>query len=238
MTAHEAWLFPELMPEEDDFHQVIRPLDYVFPSDNDLEIPTLRSDMQASALVAPVTRWGSVSRKESRNVGSWHFYTDDYRFEQIWTSPGDLVATGASVAIEPNFSALDDMPFAYGIQQIYKKRWVARWWQDQGIRIVADTFVGDKYWDLNFLGLPADWRSFGLRGQTNDPDLAIDVYKELKKWACGEDILFYVYSGGRAQIEALRKARIPCLVSDYYRRPGEIAKWLGNATNFEGLRVI
>ena len=147
MTAEESWLFPELEPKpEAEFHAPPA-RDWMFPADNALEIPTLRLDRMAMAMHAPVACWGSIPRRDTRNVRSWHFYADDYRFEQLRKTPGDVVATGAQVCVEPNFSVLDDMPWPVGWYNLYRKRWVARWWQDQGIEIVADLFVGAPWID-------------------------------------------------------------------------------------------
>lgn len=203
--------------------------DFVFPSDNALEIPTLRLDRMATAVIAPVQCWGSVRRRDQTNVRTWHFYTDDYRFERLWKSPGDVVATGARICVEPNFSQLDAMPWPVGWYNLYRKRWIARWWQDQGIDIIADLYVGEKYQKWNFLGLPKGWKSFAVRGSGETPQAAVALHADAQQFAETPDIFFYVYGGGIRQAAALRSAGIPCVVSDYYR-DADVSTWLENNT--------
>jgi hypothetical protein len=224
VTAQD-WLFPDWAPAESDGFHVPPAGDWVFASDNPLEIPTLRLDRMAMGMMAPVACWGSIGRRDTRNVRSWHFYTDDCRFEQLWRTPGDVVATGAEVCVEPNFSCLDDMPWPIGWYSLYRKRWIARWWQEQGIAIVADLFVGPKYREWNWVGLPKGWRSFATRGVGEDPEAAVELYAAARDWAGGEEIFFYVYGGGVRQAAALRAAGVPCVISDYYRTE-DMSRWL------------
>lgn len=233
LSDHQPELFPEFVgltaPE------VERPYDFVWPSDNPMEIPSLRLDMQAVTVVEPSACWGTCSRSETRHVRTWHFYSDDYRFEQLWKTPEDVLATNPVNCVEPNFSSLDSMPFAYGLHQIYKKRWIARWWQEQGIRIFADLFVGEKYIQLNYLGIPKGWRAFATRGNGAEPQIAVDTYYQAREWA-GGDIVFYCYSGGKKQARALLDARIPVILSDYYRHTG-VSTWLATQADQGNIQI-
>jgi hypothetical protein len=215
-------LFPEFIrPPEP---EPPRPQDFVWPSDNPMEIPCLRVDMQALSVVEPSACWGSVSRRDTRNVSTWHFYADDYRFEQLWKTPEDVLITNPVNCVEPNFSSLDSMPYAVGLYQIYRKRWIARWWQEQGIRIFADLYVGEKYQKLNYAGLPKGWRAFATRGSAEHPQNAIDSYHQAREWA-GGDIIFFCYSGGKPQAMALRAAGLPVILADHFRDEN-ISTWL------------
>ena len=62
--------------------------DQLFPTDNDLEIPTLDIDMQAKECQSPFLCFGEQKRTFNLNgEGSLHFYTDDYRFSAIYEHP-------------------------------------------------------------------------------------------------------------------------------------------------------
>lgn len=222
MTAFQPEFFDEFLHSDEE--EVEKPHDFVWPSDNPLEIPTLRLDMQAQAVIEPSACWGTISRRESKHVATWHFYADDYRFEQLWKTPEDILHVKPINAVEPNFSALDSMPYAFGLNQIYKKRWIARWWQEQGIRIFADLYVGEKYAKMNYLGLPKGWRAFATRGQAENPQAAVETYHQAREWA-GGDIVFFCYAGGKTQAEALRDARIPVILTDFYRHQN-ISTWI------------
>src|SRR3990172_695710 len=109
----------------------------IWPSTNEYGIPDLDIDQQAREIITPFTIWGSVPRGTAM-PGTWGFYTEDYRFTALWSDPRPVVRSGCKVAIEPNFSCFEDMPLAVGLWRIYQKRWLARYWQIKGIRIVAD----------------------------------------------------------------------------------------------------
>lgn len=140
-------------------------LDILFDSDNDYEIPTLRADLQAGKVELPITPWGANSRLR-KDVATYHFYVDDYRFEQLWKDPANLVASGCRAIVEPNCSLHDQTPIAYGMQLIYKKRWLARYMQEIGCRVYVDLNVSKKFVEFNKLGVPKGWNAFFTRGLT------------------------------------------------------------------------
>jgi len=45
----------------------------------------------------------------------------------------------------------DTTPVAYGLHQIYKKRWISRYWQECGVKVWADLNVAKKFqkWTLH-----------------------------------------------------------------------------------------
>jgi len=116
----------------------------LFPSDNEFGIPVLDVEKQAEIIDAPVTRWGRETRK-SRMRGTWHFYTDDYRFSALWARPQDLVNSGCVSAIECNFSVHAQTPRAVAIYRTFQKRYLARLWQAHGVRIVVDLNVATEH---------------------------------------------------------------------------------------------
>lgn len=137
--------------------------DVLYPSDNDWEIPTLRLDMQAGHLELPFTPWGANSRLR-KGVATYHFYVDDYRFTQLFRNPVNLIASGCKAIVEPNLSCHDQTPLAYGLSLIYKKRWLARYCQELGIKVYADLNVAEKFRELNALGIPKGYNAFMTRG--------------------------------------------------------------------------
>jgi len=63
---------------------------------------------------------------------------DDYRLEPLWERPAaSLSRLGSDVVlIEPDFSVYSDHPFAVAAWNLYRSRWVARWWQSQGMTVL------------------------------------------------------------------------------------------------------
>lgn len=136
--------------------------DVLYPSDNLFDIPNLRIDRQPGFLVVPLAAYGT-GRKMS-NAKTIHFYVDDYRFESLWKFPARLLATKAKAIVEPNFSTFDTMPISLGLQFIYKKRWLARYYQEYGINVYADLNVSSKFYEYNRMGIPHGYNAFATRG--------------------------------------------------------------------------
>ncbi len=168
-----------------------------FAGDAALDLPLLDPDHQAPAVITPVVPWGSM-RRSARMEGTWHFYTDDYRFSGLWKAPGKLLQTGCIAAVEPNFSTYNDMPAAEAIYRTYQKRWIARYWQVYGgIKILVDLNVSIRFAKLNLLGVPPTWRAFATRGYS-DRILDLEAEHELACEHAGtREIVFMVVGGGR-----------------------------------------
>lgn len=67
-----------------------------------------------------------------------HFFKDDYKFECVWTDPLKWVEKlrPFCAVMSPDFSPYGDMPLATQIYNHYRKHWVARLWQDQGLTVI------------------------------------------------------------------------------------------------------
>lgn len=103
-----------------DFQPPALVLDGLLPSDNSYDIPTLDLSLQGEIpLKTPVIPWGCIKRSTEID-GSWHFYTDDYRFNALLGHPDQLIRTGSRSAVEINISTYNDMPMAKGIMATYQ----------------------------------------------------------------------------------------------------------------------
>lgn len=137
--------------------------DVLYPSNNDYDIPTLDINMQAGKLELPLSPWGANSRLR-KDVTTYHFYVDDYRFEHLFKDPVKLLMSECRAIVEPNCSCHDQTPIAWGIQLIYKKRFLARYFQECGIQVYADLNVSHKFVEYNKMGIPKGWNAFFTRG--------------------------------------------------------------------------
>ena len=169
--------------------------DTLWPSSNEWGIPDLDPGRQANAYDLPMETWGARQRGTVA-AGTLHFYTEDYRFTALWDNPAKLLAKPPINVAEPNFSVYDQAPLAQALWQTYKKRWLARYWQSQGVRIFVDLNVARPYDDINLIGVPAGWQAYATRGYTNRLQALDDELKIAKKHAGSSDILFLVYGGG------------------------------------------
>jgi hypothetical protein len=171
--------------------------DALFPTDNEWQVPLLDLARQADHVDLPAVAWGSIARTK-RMRGTWHFYTEDYRYSALWDDPTPIPNSGCISAVEPNFSCYEQTPRAIALYRIYHKRWIARWWQSQGIRVFVDLNVASEHYDLNLLGVPAGWRAYATRGYAERLEDTVREWEMGCERAGSEDVLFFVYGGGKA----------------------------------------
>lgn len=194
--------FPIEIEEEEEEKSIINLMvsDVVYPTDNAFDIPVLRMDCQPSIGVeVPFAAWGADSRLR-KDVKTYCFYVDDYRFEAIWKDPSVVVRSGCNQIVEPNLSLYDTTPIAYGLQQIYKKRWIARYFQECGIDVYADLNVASKFRDYNRMGIPDGYNAFATRGYSDRIEYLkqeIEIAREIS----GKDIPNMIVYGGGAKIK-------------------------------------
>lgn len=171
--------------------------DTLFPTDNDWGVPVLDLKLQARGLDLPCERWGRGSRHNGKMSGTWHFYTDDYKFAALWAAPTPIVYSGCHNIIEPNVSTNAAMPRAVALWGIYRKRWIARWAQSYGIGVFVDLNVDPAFADLNLLGVPRGWQAWATRGYDAMIDALDADYQIARMRAETDDIVFVVVGGGR-----------------------------------------
>ncbi len=171
-------------------------LDVLFPSDNDYEVPALLPNLQGGRVELPITPWGANSRL-TKDVATYHFYVDDYRFEALFKDPVRLMGSGCNAIVEPNCSLHDQTPIAFGLQLIYKKRWIARYMQEIGVRVYVDLNVSRKFADWNLLGVPEGWDAFFTRGLADMAGLLENDLAVARKVSGKDTPNLVVYGGGR-----------------------------------------
>lgn len=187
--------------------------DVLYESDNVFEIPNLLLEKQAGKLELPLSPWGANSRLR-KDVATYHFYVDDYRFEKLWKDPINLLTSGCKAIVEPNCSCHDQTPIAWGIQLIYKKRWLARYMQECGISVYADLNVSHKFIEYNKMGIPKGYNAFftrGLDGWMESLKSDLEVAKEISGL---EKPNLIVYGGGD-EIKAFCRKHSLLYVTDF-----------------------
>lgn len=170
--------------------------DVLYPSDNDFEIPNLLLEQQADKVELPFSPWGANSRLR-KDVATYHFYVDDYRFEALFKDPVKLLTSGCKIVVEPNCSCHDQTPIAWGLQLIYKKRFLARYLQECGIKVFVDLNVSHKFIEYNKMGVPKGYNAFftrGLDGWMESLKSDLQVAQEISGL---EHPNMVVYGGGR-----------------------------------------
>jgi hypothetical protein len=181
-------------------------VDPVWPGEPTFDVPLLREDRQAQTIEHAVVRWGSVKRKTKVN-GTVHFYTDDAKFATLWQQPSDLLLSGCPVAVEPNYTVIHTTPRAVALWAVYRKRWLARLWQQHGVLTVVDLNLG-AHDDLALLGVPPGWGAYATRchAEGNDNIARLQSQFAAASERCGgRPHLFAVWGGGRKVKELCSK---------------------------------
>lgn len=176
-------------------------MDLAFPSANRLGIPDLLPARLTAGVVLPVQCWGQTSRTK-HNAGTWHHYTDDYRFSALEKRPSQLIETGCAAAVEINYSVYDDTPLAVAFWTIYKKRWIARLWQQSGITIFVDCNLPERVLDSEEAryGVPATYPLFATRGYERRIEALDREYAFARSFGHAQPT-FLVVGGGRKTAE-------------------------------------
>ena len=93
--------------------------------------------------------------KDFSNIGI-HFYIDDYKFNVVWNKPDKWLETfkQCRAVISPDFSVYTDMPKAQQLWNHYRRQWLAKYWQDNGVNVVSSAT-----WDLLD---PQPWALYGI----------------------------------------------------------------------------
>lgn len=171
--------------------------DCIFPTDNPLEIPTLRLDVQPDFCTIPFVCFGEQKRTyDMKGQGTLHFYTDDYRFSAVYEHPEKILMHNPGSVVEPNWSCFIETPIAFGMQNVYRKRWVARMLQEKGIGVFVDLNVASKFYKLNLIGVPKGYNAFCTRGyQDRIPHLEFE-FQQAQYVSGKQSPLFVVYGGG------------------------------------------
>lgn len=155
--------------------------DYVYPSDNEWGIPVLLTDNQPVHVELPIDPWG-VEGRYKKHMNAYHFYVDDYRFEKLFKDPIALLMSGCKQIVEPNCSIHDNTPKPFALWQIYRKRFLARYFQECGVQVFADLNVSHRFMEFNRLGIPDGYNAFftrGVSGWQNHLDLCLEQARHI-----------------------------------------------------------
>ena len=169
--------------------------DYVYPSNNEFDIPTLLTDNMPVHLELPLNPWGAEARYK-KGITTYHFYVDDYRFEQLFKDPIKLLESGCRAIVEPNCSIHDQTPMAHAIWQTYRKRYLCRYLQECGLQIWVDLNVSPHFEEINALGVPEGYNAFCTRGVSGWLETTERHWRMAQRISGLEKPNMFVYGGG------------------------------------------
>lgn len=142
--------------------------------------------------------WRTFASAE-RHVGdTLCWYTEDFRFEDLWSRPARSVETltrgGWSSVVEPDYSVVAGTGLAISLWQVYRNRWLARWWQEHGFAVIPSITWGDEdslEWSL--AGIPQGCESVAVECRPTRVDAAewSRVLARALEWIEPQRVLVY-----------------------------------------------
>lgn len=178
----------------------------VYPSDHPFGVP----DLLPVVVNLPV----EIVAYRSRRLAAGdvvHHYVDDYRFEHCWTRPGHhatrLKSIGVSALIQPDFSMWDHLPLAMRIWNLYRSRWIARYWQERGLTVIPSITWCKDTWDTMAVGIPAK-SVVAIEARPRFKDVAT-LKHAIDKVASEISPSCLILYGASREIEQYAKSQIP-----------------------------
>ena len=118
---------------------------------------------------------GCYHEKVNCTQGILGFYSWDDKFEAVWNKTIEAVHNikekDYMSVITPNFTIIPGEPIAWQIWQIYRARWIGRYFQEAGIYVVPDvTWTDERSFDFAFLGIPKGSPCISLQTQNISVD--------------------------------------------------------------------
>lgn len=127
-------------------------LRHIYPGADPWNLPVI-----APTQTVPDSLVAFGSEQTPQGVGATHFFTDDYRFETVWNRPkqGLTKIKRLGCSLSPDFSLWTDMPAAAQLWNVYRNRWCAAYWQNNGVDVIPTVSWADiRSWAFCFNGLP------------------------------------------------------------------------------------
>lgn len=221
--------------------------DALFPSTNRWEIPDLLPEMLGEPPEGPIKTWPGEKYADKDWDGFWYvvwgwstkgapydrsilsFYTDDPALWPLYQHPGkyvqNFVSGGIRTVIAPAFSLYMNRPFPERINAMYVMQWLARFYQECGIKVIPHipSPMPQKDYPWMFAGIPPDTKCVSMQFQTlglAKKDNAVKWYKDsihyfLKHTKCESLILYgsrlgheVTWSMFPAQMQVIRLATV------------------------------
>lgn len=127
-----------------------------------------------------------------------HFFLDDYQFKRVWEEPQKQMERIKKFrcVFSPDFSIYTDFPKALQIYAHYKKHWVAKMWEENGIEVIPTIAWGDEStyswcFDGEPIGGTVATTSQGTQNNETAKKLFIKGYKAMCERLKPETIIFY-----------------------------------------------
>jgi hypothetical protein len=220
--------------------------DVIFPATGPWDLSIIRKDMVIEEMPEPLLTWAGTATKEWPDDVWWlynfgpdstygmkdpskillSFYAYDEFIDPWWYYPSRFMSKAINskikYAVTPNFSC-EGMPRALSMFATWRSRWLGRYFQEVGIRVVPDLEwrVGDdvhKQIVATGLPKPLPWASVQAQNSTAKRKTGKAPTEErLEQW--GKDLAWFVQTLDIQNLlvyttengmEVVRKLQLPC----------------------------
>jgi hypothetical protein len=144
-------------------------------------------------------------------------------------------------AITPNFSVNPDWPVATWIWSTYRAKFVSRYWQEAGIKVIPDIQYGDNdaALDITLLGIPQDAgvvsaQIQNARGDRQKIRRAARLLKEAEDRLHFKKILIYGFTDAD---EVLERAEFDCEVVRVENRSARRREYLNSGSTINTQKI-
>ena len=175
--------------------------DMFFDSDLPWNMPELRADMLGD-VEDEIRTWIGPKHADDSYTGQYlvlynadsirelpaerailAFYVDDWRFNVWWEKPAEktiqILNSGISTVVTHNFSLWAGQAKAVHLYNTYRARWLGRYMQEAGLRIIPDVnWCDEQSFEFCLLGIPKSPPVIAVQAQTlkTDDDFRWSAY--------------------------------------------------------------
>lgn len=169
----------------------------LFESNNEYGIPELLPIDEVPTELIP---YGTEVRRSYACVRekTVHFFLDDYRFESLWERPIKTLNPIKNIgfALTPDFSLYTDYPIALQIYNVYRNRWLGRYWQSEGVKVIPTVAWSDSNsYPFCFKGIPKNSivavSTVGVCNSQESIDLFMQGFEEMIRQLEPKKVLIY-----------------------------------------------
>ena len=168
---------------------------FIYPGVGPYDIPEIFPEKWVPCTFVGIREAPAIRDHTGKGV---HFYVDDYRFEAIWHNwkrYGAMLSKFDAV-MSPDFSMYTDWPKAVQIFNHYRKHFIGRYLQEQGVRVYPTICWSDESsYDWCFDGEPVNScvsvSSVGTQHNPVSRKLFLKGYDAMLERLKPETIVFY-----------------------------------------------
>lgn len=161
----------------------------------------------------PWTRIRELKRSQDPSQYGLHFFLDDYQFQVVWNNPLQYLdmLRKYKYVLAPDFSMFTDYPKALNVYNNYRKHWCARFWQENGVRVLpVVNWVFEDSYSWCFDGDPEEAvvavSSTGINRSKEVVDLFVNGYNEMERRLRPKTVLYF----GRYLLPEMRDNVVMC----------------------------